>query len=336
MTELSAGKLQGMTAVADQRGVIRAAAMDQRGSLKKALSKAKGSSPESITDEMMSEFKETVIETLSPHASGVLLDPEYGLQAAKRRHEGVGLLLAHEKSGYDNAQPGRIPVMLSDWPPARLKETGADAVKLLVYYSPLESDSVNDQKKAMVAQVGSDCSRHDIPFFLEFVGYDHTGEASALEYARSKPNIVTESIREFSRDEYQVDVLKVEIPVDLRLTEGTESYQSPEPAYSLSEAKDHYLAAAAAARCPFIYLSAGVGDAQFRESLRIAVETGVKFSGVLCGRATWQEGIPIYAQDGREALQSWLADQGAKNIQALNEILTGATSWKECLHRTSV
>jgi len=124
-------------------------------------------------------------------------------------------------------------------------------------------------------------------------------------------------------------VLKVEIPVDLRLTSGTKSYLGPEAAYSLEEAKEHYLAAAAEAGCPFIYLSAGVGDEQFRESLRIAVDTGVKFSGVLCGRATWQEGIPIYARDGRKALDAWLADQGVKNIKSLNQILTGATSWRE-------
>ncbi len=39
--KLTPGKLAGMKAVSDKRGVIAAAAMDQRGSLQKALAKEK-------------------------------------------------------------------------------------------------------------------------------------------------------------------------------------------------------------------------------------------------------------------------------------------------------
>jgi tagatose 1,6-diphosphate aldolase len=37
--KITPGKLRGMKAVANERGVIAAAAMDQRGSLKKSLAK---------------------------------------------------------------------------------------------------------------------------------------------------------------------------------------------------------------------------------------------------------------------------------------------------------
>ncbi|HLG94292.1 MAG TPA: hypothetical protein VI546_05600, partial [candidate division Zixibacteria bacterium] len=50
-------------------------------------------------------------------------------------------------------------------------------------------------------------------------------------------------------------------------------------------------------------------------------------NGVLCGRATWKEGIPVYAKQGLKALENWLADVGVKNIQALNERLKAATPW---------
>ena len=327
--QITKGKLKGMTAVADQRGVIRAAAMDQRGSLKKTLAREKNVDPSAIKPGMMSEFKGAVIEVLSPHASAVLLDPEYGLEAAKRRQSGVGLLLAYELSGYDQTQPGRIPLLLPDWTVRRSIEGGADCIKLLLYYTPFDEPSVNDQKKAFVERVGAECAHHDIPFFLEFVGYDAKGSESALEYARSKPEVVAESMREFSRNIYNVDVLKVEIPVDLKYVSGTQSYVGPEAAYSKEEAKEHYLEAARAARHPFIYLSAGVSDEQFRESLEVAIEAGVQFSGVLCGRATWKEGIPIYAQKGLSALQDWLSDRGVQNIQALNQCLEGAHPWRE-------
>ena len=327
--QITKGKLEGITAVADEKGVIRAAAMDQRGSLKKALAREKNVDPSAITSDMMSEFKGAVIHVLSPYASGVLLDPEYGLEAAKRRRSGVGLLLAYELSGYDQTQPGRIPLLLPDWTVRRSVEADADCVKLLIYYTPFDEPSVNDQKKALVERVGAECAHHDIPFFLEFIGYDPKGNGNPVEYACRKPEIVAGSMAEFSRDIYNVDVLKVEIPVDLKYVSGTRSFVGPEAAYSKEEAKEHYLKAAAAARRPFIYLSAGVNDAQFRESLESAIEAGVHFSGVLCGRATWKEGIPVYAQKGVSALEDWLADRGVQNIQALNKCLEGAHPWRE-------
>src|SRR5438270_10508561 len=104
--KLTPGKLAGMKKVSNQRGVIAAAAMDQRGSLKKALAKERGSD---VTDGMMEEFKIVVSEVLTQHASAILLDPEWGLPAARKRHSGSGLLLAYEQTGYDNTRPGRIP-----------------------------------------------------------------------------------------------------------------------------------------------------------------------------------------------------------------------------------
>src|SRR5437667_1919605 len=138
--KLTPGKLAGLQRVSDKRGVIAAAAMDQRGSLQKALAKEKGSD---ITDSMMEEFKSLVTEVLTAHASAILLDPEWGLPASKRRSRNAGLLLAYEQSGYDNTRPGRIPDLLPDQSVQRLKEAGADCIKVLIYYSPFEKKEVN-------------------------------------------------------------------------------------------------------------------------------------------------------------------------------------------------
>lgn len=329
MARISKGKMEKMDAVADSSGVIRAAAMDQRGSLKKALAKEMGVEPSDVTPEQMSEFKAAVSKVLSPHASGILLDPVYGLEASRARAKGTGLLLAYEESGYDNTEGGRIPILLPDWTVRQLVAEGADCIKLLIYYNPFAEQWVNDFKKSFVERIGVECAHHDVPFFLEFVGYDVEGSSDPAGYARKKPEIVTESMREFSQDHYHVDVLKVEIPVDLKYTSGTASFQGGSAAYERLEAMDLYRKAAEAAGKPFIYLSAGVSDEQFRESLEIALEAGVQFSGVLCGRATWQDGIPVYARDGASALEDWLADRGVRNIEALNLILKGAHSWRE-------
>ena len=134
--QFSEGKIKHMNALADSRGVIAAAAMDQRGSLHKSIAAAKGVPQSEVTDEMMQEFKVAVSTVLTPHASAILLDPEWGLPAAKRRAKGSGLLLAYEKTGYDKQTPGRLPDLLDLWSAKRLKEAGADCVKILLYYSP--------------------------------------------------------------------------------------------------------------------------------------------------------------------------------------------------------
>jgi tagatose 1,6-diphosphate aldolase len=321
--KLTPGKLAGLKKVSNDRGVIAAAAMDQRGSLQKSLAKEKGGD---VTDAMMEEFKSLVTEVLTPHASAILLDPEWGLPASKRRAKNAGLLLAYEKTGYDKTGPGRLPDLLDLWSARRLKEAGADCVKILLYYTPFDPKKVNDQKHAWVERIGDECRANDIPFFLEFVGYEEGADEKGLEYAKKKPEIVTASMKEFSKDRYGVDVLKVEVPVNMKFVEGTKSFAG-QKAYTKKEAIDLFHKAASVATKPFIYLSAGVSNAEFSETLVLAGESGVKFNGVLCGRATWKEGIPVYAKQGADAFRKWLETEGVKNIDNVNSKLKAATSW---------
>lgn len=321
--KLTPGKLAGLKAVSNQHGVIAAAAMDQRGSLQKSLAKEKGSA---VSDEMMEEFKILVSEVLTPYASAILLDPEWGLPASKRRAKNAGLLLAYEKTGYDKTGPGRLPDLLDHWSAKRLKEAGADCVKILLYYTPSDHKAINETKHAWVERIGDECRANDIAFFLELVGYEEGADEKGVGYARKKPHIVTESMREFTKDRYGVDVLKVEVPVNMKCVEGTKSFGG-EKAYTKKEAIELFHKAAHATTKPFIYLSAGVSNAEFSETLELAGESGVKFNGVLCGRATWKDGIPVYAKHGAEAFRKWLETEGVKNINNVNSKLKAATSW---------
>src|ERR1700683_1149503 len=270
---LSQGKIEHMNRLSNKHGVIAAAAMDQRGSLAKSIAKAKGVDQKEVTDEMMEEFKTAVSRILTPHASAILLDPEWGLPAAKARAKNAGLLLAYEETGYDNTKKGRLPDLLPHLSVKRLKqEMGADAVKILLYYTPFDDPQVNDIKHAFIERVGAECETYEIPFFLEFVGYDPKGgDEKGFEYAKAKPEIVNKSMEEFSKPQYFVDVLKVEVPINAEFVEGSAVYKG-QKAYTRSEALTHFREAAAVAAKPFIYLSAGVSNAQFVESLRMATE----------------------------------------------------------------
>ena len=324
--KITPGKQKGLEAVSDSRGVIAAAAMDQRGSLKSAIAKEKGIDKKEVTAKMLEEFKTAVTRVLTPYASAILLDPEYGLPATHARAKNAGLLLAYENSGYDNTRPGRLPDLLDVWSVHRLVAAGADCIKILLYYTPFDPPQINEIKHAWVERIGGECTAADVPFFLEFVGYEEGGSEKGIEYARKKPEIVARSMAEFSRPQYGVDVLKVEVPVNMAFVKGTRACKG-EFAYSRDEAKEHFRRAAAAAKKPFIYLSAGVDNDVFAETLELASETGVNFSGVLCGRATWKEGIPVYAKQGVKALEDWLGDQGVKNIKNVNDRLKAARPW---------
>jgi len=98
--------------------------------------------------------------------------------------------LAYEKTGYDTSEAGRLPDLLGFWSVRRLKEVGADCIKILLYYNPLEPAEINDQKQAWIKRVGAECSANDIPFFLELVGYEGGTGSKSLEYSRKKPRIV--------------------------------------------------------------------------------------------------------------------------------------------------
>ena len=315
--KISKGKFQGIQACANEHGIIAAAAMDQRGSLKRSISKAMG---RPATDDELTQFKASVTKVLTPHATAILMDPEYGLPAIEARAPGTGVLLAYEKTGYDVSLAGRMPDLLDEWSIYRLVEAGADAIKILLYYNPFDSKEINTVKHAFIERVGAECQALDRPFFLEPLAYDDRYDEKGLEFAKLKPKYVAAYMEEFSKERYGIDILKVEVPVNMKFVAETSSF-SGEAAYSREEAKRLFCDVSAAATKPFIYLSAGVTDDVFRETIELAGEAGTNFSGVLCGRATWQDGILVYGQNGQQALEEWLLDRGVKNIELLNQVI---------------
>ena len=323
---ISKGKQKGLEAIGDSRGVIAALAIDQRSALRKLFTAATGIAGDQIPRELLEQFKEAVSRILTPHASAILLDPEIGLSAAKQRTKNVGLLLAYEQTGYDKSVPGRLPRLLDGWSAAALAAAGANGVKTLLYYSPFSAPRINELKKDWVQRVGEECEAEDVPYFLELVAYHDELDEKGREFAALKPEVVTRGIEEFSKPQYRVDVLKVGVPVNMAFVGGRQK-KIADAVYTREEAEEHFRRSAAAARKPFIYLSEGVSNQIFSEILELAAEARATFSGVLCGRATWKDGVPIFTSGGLSALEDWLADDGVKNIQRVNALLGSAKPW---------
>ena len=322
---LTEQKRKYMEKLSDENGIISALAFDQRGALKRLMAQHQETEP---TVEQMEELKVLVAEELTPYASSMLLDPEYGLPATKALDKNAGLLLAYEKTGYDTSSTKRLPDCLDLWSAKRIKEQGADAVKFLLYYDVDSSDELNQQKQAYIERVGSECVAEDIPFFLEILAYDEKiADASSVEYAKVKPRKVIEAMKVFSDPRFNIDVLKVEVPVNVKYVEG---FGDGEVVHTKAEAAAFFKEQDEATNLPYIYLSAGVSAKLFQETLVFAHESGANFNGVLCGRATWAGSVKDYIEQGEEAARKWLRTTGFENIDELNKVLQQtATSWKE-------
>lgn len=319
---LTPGKLAGLKAISDKRGVVAALALDQRGIIRHGIASAQGK--QDVDPSVVTEFKEHVTAVITRYASSILLDVEYGLPAAKHRHS-AGLMLAYEFSVIGGPPP-RMPKLYDNWSVRRQKEFGADGIKVLLNYSPFDPAEVNDIKAAWVERIGDECRANDIPFILELLGYDVKGDGKNLAYAKLKPELVIRSIEEFTKDRYSVDLLKLEVPVNMHFVSGTKAFKG-EQAYTREEAKKLFIAASAATDKPIVYLSAGVTNTEFIETLDLAAESSGRYNGVLCGRATWNDGLAVFGKHGAKALDEWLETTGRENIERINKALEAAEPW---------
>ncbi len=327
MRTISAAVAEHMAKLSTADGIISALAIDQRGSLKKMLADAANKPADETT---IVDFKKAVSSELTPYASAILTDPEYGLPATKVRDQDCGLLLSYEKTGYDTTEPGRMPDLIANQSGLRIKNEGGDAIKFLVYYDPDEGQEINDKKQAFVERVGAEALANELPFFLEVLTYDaNIADAKSEEFAKVKADKVLKTMKEFSKPQYGVTVLKVEIPFNIKFVDGFNGDNNV--VYTQEEAKDLLKKQSEITDLPYIFLSAGVTSEEFIAEIKMAEEAGADFNGVLCGRATWKPAIKPFAAESEAAGRKWLSTQGKENIESLNEALKKAKSWQEKL-----
>ncbi len=309
---LTIGKIRGLQQIADPAGIMAMCAMDHRGTLQRLIDPA---TPERVTDQMLTVYKQDLTETLAPESTAVLLDPVYGAAqsiAAGVLPGNVGLLVSLEESGYEQAAEGRVTTLLPGWSVEKIKRMGASAVKVLLYYRPDLPENAASQQ-AVVRHVAEDCRRADIPFLLEPIAYPvDEQERDPAHFAQLKTDLVVGSARQLTS--LGIDVLKAEFPADLRY-----------------EKDDGRLRAAcerldAASAVPWILLSAGVSFDDFARQVKVACQAGA--SGFLGGRAIWEEATRL--PDARDR-RRWLATVGAERMRRLRALAAefGRPWWKK-------
>jgi len=293
----SLGKFRALQQCSLPGGAFAILAADHRGNLRDALQQH---STEQVTDAILTNFKSTLIKTLSESGSAVLLDPEYSIAqliASNIVSGQRGLLVGIEKTGYSGDPSARENSFLPDWGVTKAKRLGASGIKLLVHYHP--DSPTASQIEALISQAVEDCKQNEVPLFLEPLSYSLNPNQKKLS-STERWAIVVEGARRFSA--LGIDVLKAEFPLDIEV--DTDENVWEKACAELS----------AASTVPWILLSGATSYETYLRQVTAACRNGA--SGVAVGRAIWQEAIPLKSVE-RETFMRDVAFRRMERITAL-------------------
>lgn len=290
MKTISIGKYRRLQQCSTPRAAISVLALDHRNNLRNAL---RPEAPDTVTDADLTNFKQDVVEYVSPAASAVLLDPEFGAAQSIQSNSlsgRVGLLVTLEETGYTGDPMARQSTLLPKWTVSKVLRMGGSAVKLLVYYHPnaATAKAIED----LVSQVAADCHTHQVPFFLEPLSYSLNPNEKKLP-PQERRDIVLETARKLSP--LGIDVLKAEFPLDI-------TAEVDEKVWATACAE-----LSTASQTPWVLLSASVSYEIYLRQVTVACQKGA--SGVAVGRAVWQEATTITGVQRQAYLQETVLER---------------------------
>lgn len=292
---ISPGRWRGLKTTSTSRHVFSVLAFDQRDNYRKML-------PDPTDFAAASRIKAEVVSVLSHHVSAVLLDPIYGLEAVLGMAGSSGLLMTLEKTGYSGDSTARRVEFIDGWDVAKIKQMGASAVKILIYYHP-DAGDVAAEIEQVVYEVAEEAHDHDLPLFVEPLSYslDPGIPKESAAFAEQRPAIVRETARRLGS--LGADVLKLEFPIDVTFDNDEGHWQAA--CSAISEASP----------VPWVLLSGGVGFDTFAHQVEIACRSGA--SGFLGGRAVWKEAVTLNTAERED----FLRQIGIARLEQLTEIV---------------
>ncbi len=292
-----------LDAIATEAGTFAVVAMDQRGTLRRMYAAAERPN---VTAEEMTALKADILAGLQGTASAFLVDPDYGVPALQRLHDGphFGTLIAAEPSdrGKHEGEPvvTRDPKQTARW----VQEQGGDAVKYLIQ---VRADrAVGPDGRDLTAEAGEavravvqDCAAAGIPSVIENLIYPLNGEGELSPEQRADAIIEAAGWL----DSFAPSLLKLEYP------------GSPGACRRLASRLTR----------PWAVLSAGVPMDRFCQVLQVSCDEG-GVSGFIAGRAIWKDAVGLPAGDRL----AYLADTGKRRLDECLEVIDGrARPWRE-------
>ncbi|THD67266.1 MAG: tagatose 1,6-diphosphate aldolase [Bradyrhizobium sp.] len=324
------GKTRGLARLADAEGHFRMVALDQRPPMFEAIAQAKKITKDQVTYADVTAAKRLLVKALAPHCSSMLFDPNFAVPAAiDLMPARCGLIMTLEEHRVEETAGGRKSRVIDNWSVAKIRAMGGDAVKVLAWYRPEADAAINAHQHRFVREIGDECRRNDIPYVLELLVYPFLGSANhTADYVESPgklPSLVIESVREFAKPEYGVDLLKLESPL----------------AANALPPRDGSLAADAAQRefdaigeicsergIPWVLLSGGAARDKFERVLDYAYAAGA--GGFLAGRTIWLDAVRMHFPD-LAAVSAALNKESVATLNSLSKLTKErAHSWQPC------
>lgn len=254
-------------------------ALDHRESFKKLMNPA---DPAALPDEEAILLKRGIIRAVENEASGILIDPEYGLRAYEDRSR--PFLLPVEKSGYREESGERITTL--ERSAREVKSMGASGVKLLLYMNPAVATFA--RQLATAEALCAEARAEALPSFVEIVTYDPGG----AEYDRG--HMMLKILDSFLEKGILPDVFKLEYPGAPALAGDITNLLGKQP---------------------WILLTRGERFDTFQKQLTEAAKHGAQ--GFLAGRALWQEACALRGPEQ----ETFLAETLPERFRAIKKIM---------------
>lgn len=322
---MTPGKFWGLRRLADADGRYKMLAIDQRPPIKNLVKQRRGTDEAPYAD--VAAVKRLITKHLAPTASAVLLDPHVAYpQAIDVVTPAQGIILTIEDSLFEETPGGRKSAEIADWSVEKIKRVGGDAVKALAWYRPDADPAINAHQQDFVRRLGDACRYFDLPFVFELLVYPLPGDADQttdyVEHASKQADRVLESVAEFAKPEYGVDLFKLESPVPAKQVPDPDTGDRAE----VARIQGLFDEMGRLAGRPWVMLSAGAGQADFRRVLHYAYQAGA--SGFLAGRALWWDAFQAFPDLDRMA--DGLESNSVPYMRTLNGFTdAAATRWTD-------
>jgi tagatose 1,6-diphosphate aldolase len=313
------GKTRGLARLADTDGHFRMVALDQRPPMFEAIAQARKITRDQVTYADVAAAKRLLVEALAPYCSSMLFDPNFAVPAAiDLMPARCGLIMTLEEHRVEETSGGRKSRVIENWSVAKIRAMGGDAVKVLAWYRPDADAAINAHQRRFVRQIGDECRRNDIPYVLELLVYPFLGSANhTADYVESPgklPPLVIESVREFAKPEYGVDLLKLESPLaanDLPHRDGSAAAKAAQKEFDAigGICREHGI--------PWVLLSGGAAHDSFERVLEYAYAAGA--GGFLAGRTIWLDAVRTHFPD-LAAVSAALKKESVAILKSLSEL----------------
>ena len=302
------GKLVHIKKLCNDQSHLQMLAIDQRPPIFNLIKERK----KRYTYKDVVDFKKNISLNLSQHSTAILMDPVYSVPNLIPSSKSKGLIITLEDHDFIERGKGRYSKNIKNWTVEKIKRIGGDAVKVLAWYRPdADQKSIKHQKK-YIETIGKQCEKYDIPFLLELLVYPFKNETGYSkdykEQLDKNQNHVINSVKEFSKEKYKVDIFKLESPVDSSQLQNSKFNKATEDAFKqLSRATRNI---------PWVMLSSGMSKKSFLNCLKLAYKNGA--SGYLAGRTIWLDAFKDYPN--YKKITAKLGNESVRYVKKLNEL----------------